>query len=40
MAGEPLRESIAWGGPIVMNTQEELQLAFRELEEDKFIKKF
>ncbi|HML32741.1 pirin family protein [Sporomusa sphaeroides] len=38
MAGEPLRESIAWGGPIVMNTREELQLAFRELEENKFIK--
>ena len=39
MAGEPLKESIAWGGPIVMNTQEELELAFQELREDKFIKK-
>jgi redox-sensitive bicupin YhaK (pirin superfamily) len=38
MAGEPLQEPIAWGGSIVMNTREELQLAFRELEEDKFIK--
>lgn len=38
MAGEPLQEPIAWGGPIVMNTREELQLAFRELEEGKFIK--
>lgn len=38
MAGEPLREPIAWGGPIVMNTREELRLAFRELEENKFIK--
>lgn len=38
MAGEPLQEPIAWGGPIVMNTREELQLAFQELEENKFIK--
>lgn len=38
MAGEMLQEPIAWGGPIVMNTREELQLAFRELEEGKFIK--
>jgi quercetin 2,3-dioxygenase len=38
MAGEPLREPIAWGGPIVMNTQAELQLAFQELEEGNFIK--
>lgn len=38
MAGEPLREPIAWGGPIVMNTEEELQLAFEELEAGKFIK--
>ncbi|HBS60525.1 MAG TPA: pirin family protein [Firmicutes bacterium] len=38
MAGEPLREPIAWGGPIVMNTREELQLAFQELKENKFIK--
>ncbi|MDU4961973.1 MAG: pirin family protein [Sporomusaceae bacterium] len=38
MAGEPLREPVAWGGPIVMNTREELQLAFRELQENTFIK--
>ena len=37
-AGRPLREPIAWGGPIVMNTQEELDLAFRELKNDTFIK--
>lgn len=37
-AGRPLREPIAWGGPIVMNTQEELDLAFRELKENTFIK--
>jgi redox-sensitive bicupin YhaK (pirin superfamily) len=37
-SGKPLLESIAWGGPIVMNTQEELDLAFRELDENTFIK--
>lgn len=34
----PLREPIAWGGPIVMNTQGELAQAFRELDEGTFIK--
>lgn len=38
MSGQPLREPIAWGGPIVMNTEEELKLAFKELKENKFIK--
>lgn len=38
MAGKPLKEPIAWGGPIVMNTGEELDLAFKELEENTFIK--
>ena len=38
LAGAPLKEPIAWGGPIVMNTDEELQLAFRELDENTFIK--
>jgi redox-sensitive bicupin YhaK (pirin superfamily) len=37
-AGRPLREPIAWGGPIVMNTQEELDTAFHELKNDTFIK--
>lgn len=36
--GKPLGEPVAWGGPIVMNTEEELARAFEELEEDKFIK--
>lgn len=38
LMGKPLNEPVAWGGPIVMNTQEELDLAFRELKEEKFIK--
>ncbi len=38
LSGKPLKEPIAWGGPIVMNTKEELSLAFKELEEGKFIK--
>jgi len=37
-AGQPLREPIAWGGPIVMNTQEELDQAFAELSDGTFIK--
>lgn len=37
-SGRPLREPIAWGGPIVMNTQEELEQAFREIDEGTFIK--
>lgn len=38
LTGKPLNEPIAWGGPIVMNTKEELQLAFKELDEGTFIK--
>lgn len=37
-SGKPLNEPIAWGGPIVMNTEEELNLAFKELKENNFIK--
>lgn len=37
-SGEPLREPIAWGGPIVMNTRSELNLAFDELDRGTFIK--
>jgi redox-sensitive bicupin YhaK (pirin superfamily) len=38
MSGRPIREPIAWGGPIVMNTEEELRLAFEEYETGTFIK--
>ncbi len=34
----PLKEPVAWGGPIVMNTRQELELAFRELKNNTFIK--
>lgn len=37
-SGKPLHESIAWGGPIVMNTDAELRTAYRELEQGTFIK--
>lgn len=36
--GKPLREPVAWGGPIVMNTQEELRQAFFEYRNGTFIK--
>ncbi len=38
IAGRPLREPVAWGGPIVMNTQEELEKAFAELDNNTFIR--
>jgi redox-sensitive bicupin YhaK (pirin superfamily) len=38
VAGKPLGEPVAWGGPIVMNTQSELQQAFDELRSGTFIK--
>ena len=38
IAGAPLREPIAWRGPIVMNTEQELLEAFRDLREGSFIK--
>lgn len=38
LQGKGLREPIAWGGPIVMNSKEELDLAFKELQENNFIK--
>jgi quercetin 2,3-dioxygenase len=38
ISGKPLREPIAWKGPIVMNTEEELRTAFDELEQGTFIK--
>jgi redox-sensitive bicupin YhaK (pirin superfamily) len=38
LAAKPLQEPVAWGGPIVMNTKEELNQAFKELDNGTFIK--
>lgn len=38
ISGRPLDEPVAWHGPIVMNSQEELTLAFNEYRNGTFIK--
>lgn len=38
VSGKPLDETVAWHGPIVMNTKEELVLAYEELNRGEFIK--
>jgi len=38
IAARPLKEPVAWGGPIVMNTEKELAEAFDELDNKTFIK--
>jgi quercetin 2,3-dioxygenase len=38
VSGQPIGEPVAWYGPIVMNTQEELHIAFEEYEKGTFIK--
>ncbi|MEW5910608.1 MAG: pirin-like C-terminal cupin domain-containing protein, partial [Thermodesulfobacteriota bacterium] len=38
ISGKPIREPIAWFGPIVMNTQEELGIAFDEYRKGSFLK--
>jgi redox-sensitive bicupin YhaK (pirin superfamily) len=39
VSGKPLQEPVAWYGPIVMNTEAELQQAYEELRAGTFIKK-
>jgi redox-sensitive bicupin YhaK (pirin superfamily) len=38
VSGKPLQEPVAWYGPIVMNTQEQLQQAFLDLKNGTFLK--
>jgi hypothetical protein len=38
ISGAPLREPVAWYGPIVMNTQQEIEIAMQELRTETFIK--
>ena len=38
VSGKPLEEPVAWYGPIVMNTQEQLRQAFSELDKGTFLK--
>jgi redox-sensitive bicupin YhaK (pirin superfamily) len=37
VSGQPLGEPVAWSGPIVMNTREELAAAFRDYQEGRFV---
>src|SRR6476469_4652427 len=39
VSGKPLQEPVAWYGPILMNTQEELQLFESELQQGTFLKR-
>jgi redox-sensitive bicupin YhaK (pirin superfamily) len=38
ISGRPLKQPVAWYGPIVMNSQQELQEAFRELQDGTFLR--
>jgi len=38
VSGKPINQPVAWRGPIVMNTEEELETAFKELSDGNFIK--
>lgn len=40
VSGKPINEPVAWYGPIVMNTQEELKVAFKEYRNGTFIKTY
>ena len=38
VSGKPIEEPVAWYGPIVMNTEDELRQAWRELQDGTFIR--
>ena len=38
VSGRPLQEPVAWYGPIVMNTEEQLQQAYEQLQNGTFLK--
>ena len=38
ISGQPLEEPVAWHGPVVMNTQEEIQHAFAQLQDGTFLR--
>lgn len=38
VSGAPIKEPVAWHGPIVMNTREEIMQAMDDLKNDRFIK--
>ena len=38
VSGKPIEEPVAWYGPIVMNTESELEQAYAELHNGTFIK--
>jgi len=38
ISGQPIREPVAWHGPIVMNTREEINQALSDLQNDRFIR--
>jgi redox-sensitive bicupin YhaK (pirin superfamily) len=38
ISGKPIHEPVAWYGPIVMNTEDELRIAFEEYRDGTFIK--
>lgn len=39
IGGKPIGEAVAWRGPIVMNTDDELEVAFAEVQNGTFVKK-